>query len=74
MKFKNLLAFLVLVSGDDIVKRAPSYLEEKFKRMTGLTVDQVSDTDDNSALLDSRNKAVYSHYLRYWSVAVGTRL
>ena len=68
MGFKNLVAFMVLLSGDRVLSKAPPYLAEKFRQYTGLSINQISASDDQSGWLDMHNKAIYDAYLEKWKV------
>lgn len=68
MAFKNLVAFMVLMSGEEILSKAPPYLAEKFRQYTGLSISQISASDDQSGWLDLHNKSIYDAYLAKWKV------
>lgn len=69
MEFKNLLAFMVLMSGTEILHKAPSYLIEKFRQYTGVSLAMVDGKGSQAGWLDAGNMAIYNSYLARWGVS-----
>ena len=59
MKFKNMVAFLILMeNGEGVLSKAPSYIKEKW--------DLLQDCDYPESLLDEKNKEKFEKYFERW--------
>lgn len=70
-KFGNLLAFMVLMCGESIMPRSPNYICEKFRQYTGLSLSEVSDSENQERWLDHNNLAIWRAYLENWNWRLG---
>lgn len=64
-RFKNVLAFCILMGGGAVLSKSPDYIMEKFHRYVGPDVDP---RKDNSYLwgLDENNTLLFNLYLDAW--------
>jgi hypothetical protein len=68
-QFKNLLAFLFLVTGEDCkYLPAPDYIIEKFTRYSG--VGMLRDDDAWKAGLHPHLRAQFNAYLEHWHLHI----
>lgn len=63
-KFKNILAFVVLMAGDKTLAHSPDYILEKFYRYAGS--DSGIEDDSYKWGLDSRNNLIWKEYINKW--------
>ena len=61
--FKNLLAFCILIAGQEILNKAPSYIIEKYKRYC---VGDINETNRWQWGLDLTNQHIMEQYLARW--------
>lgn len=60
--FKNLLVFLILMGGEEVLTKSPSYILEKYIRYTGVEARE----DEYKWGLDSKNKKLLKKYIDAW--------
>lgn len=65
-KFKNLLAFLILMGNEKVLTKTPDYIIEKFERYTRLELDDVTGNDTASWGLDRENNMRFHKYCETW--------
>lgn len=62
-RFRNILAFVILMAGDRVMTVSPDYLMEKYDRYVGSEADQ---DDDWKFGLDENNTRIMAKYLKTW--------
>lgn len=64
-KFKNVLAFCILMGDKKVLTKSPDYILEKYERYCST---EYNDRDDYLWGLDNTNKSIFQEYLDTWDV------
>lgn len=65
LRFRNILAFCILMNGHTTLDHSPDYILEKFVRYVG-SIEAVKENDEWEYGLDGTNKTIYQQYVDRW--------
>jgi hypothetical protein len=67
VEFRNMLAFLVLMSGNNILSKSPDYIWEKYIRyVVAPELDHVKKNINYDWGLDDKNRRIFERYIETW--------